>query len=445
MAEAQHAADYNIRSFTVHSHVQEVPVDIAMHVSEIEIYENIELPYLTGTFNMKDDLSLYDGISWNGTEIIEITFESPENIGNYITKKFTPVEIIDTAKASEFIEGLEIKIIETNGFHSAMMQINKCYEGTPDQIIKNILKDNLDMDMEEDDMPSIKPFQEPMKFVVPKINPFEACEVIRQKMSTDLGLPYFLYSTLNTENLQLKSLEEMLRTPSINPKAPYRFSRAYNQSTVSIASEENVVNVSGYTSMHKQNSLILMKSGATAGQHSINDITTGQTIKYNFDVADVFAEMTQAGLIKRDTIPVHHSQYKFNGKMMNDYNTKNIHKVVMNDTYVGINNIHQENTAAAFRLAACNNALRHMLFKTSMTIRVPGRLYLIGHNASLGRQIDFIYPSNNTISEGTSSVTAAEVEDKKRSGVFIIYTARHHFNEQQHNIDMTCVKLGNRK
>ena len=80
-----------------------------------------------------------------------------------------------------------------------------------------------------------------------------------------------------------------------------------------------------------------------------------------------------------------------------------------------------------------------------MTIRVPGRLYLIGHNASLGRQIDFIYPSNNTISEGTSSVTADEVEDKKRSGVFIIYTARHHFNEQQHNIDMTCVKLGNRK
>jgi len=445
MAEAQHAADYNIRSFTVHSHVQEVPVDIAMHVSEIEIYENIELPYLTGTFNMKDDLSLYDGISWNGTEIIEITFESPENIGNYITKKFTPVEVIDTAKASEFIEGLEIKIIETNGFHSAMMQINKCYEGTPDQIIKNILKDNLDMDMEEDDMPSIKPFQEPMKFVVPKINPFEACEVIRQKMSTDLGLPYFLYSTLNTENLQLKSLEEMLRTPSINPKAPYRFSRAYNQSTVSIASEENVVNVAGYTSMHKQNSLILMKSGATSGQHSINDITTGQTIKYNFDVADVFAEMTQAGLIKRDTIPVHHSQYKFNGKMMNEYNTKNIHKVVMNDTYVGINNIHQEKTAAAFRLAACNNALRHMLFKTSMTIRVPGRLYLIGHNASLGRQIDFIYPSNNTISEGTSSVTADEVEDKKRSGVFIIYTARHHFNEQQHNIDMTCVKLGNRK
>jgi hypothetical protein len=188
-----------------------------------------------------------------------------------------------------------------------------------------------------------------------------------------------------------------------------------------------------------------MKSGSTAGQHSITDMTTGQTVEYNFDVDDLFNEMTQAGLIKDDTMPVHHSKYKFNGKLMNEYNTKNIHRFVANDTYLGINNIHQENNAASFRLAACNNALRNMLFKTSMNIRVPGRLYLIGDNASLGRQIDFIYPSNNTISEGESNVTSDEVEDKKRSGVFIIYTARHHFNDQQHNVDMSCVKLGNRK
>jgi len=445
MPEPQHAGDYNIVKFLVHSHVHKSPINIAMHVGEIEIFENIELPYLTGTFNMKDDLSIYDGISWNGTEMIDITFESPENIGHYITKRFTVAEIIDTKKATDNIEAIEIKIIETNAFNNGLMQINKAYSGTPDEIIKKILKDNLDMDMQEDDMPNIKPFQEPMKFVVPFMSPFAACEVIRQKMSTDLGLPYFLYSTLNNKHVQLKSLEEMLITPSINSNAPYRFSQSFNQSTSSIAADENVINVSAYSSMHKQNTLALMKSGSTAGQHSITDITTGQTVNYNFDVSDLFAEMAQIQLIKKDTIPVHHSLYKFNGKMMNEYNTKNIHKIVMNDTYMGFNNIHEENSAAAFRLAACNNALRNMLFKTSMNIRVPGRLYLIGANASLGRQIDFIYPSNNTITEGQSNVTAAEVEDKKRSGVFIIYSARHHFNDQQHNVDMTCVKLGNRR
>ena len=445
MSDIQSAADYNIISFMVHSHRHEKPINIAAHVSELEIYENIELPYLTGTFNMKDDLSMYDGISWNGTEMIDIGFESPENVGNILSKRFTVAEIVDTAKASENIEGLEIKIIETNCFNNNMMQINKAYTGTPDQIIKKILKDNLDMDMEDDDMPGVKPYQETMKFVVPFMTPFQACEEIRARMSTDLGLPYFLYSTLNYPNLQLKSLEEMLNTPSINSHAPYRFSQAFNQSTISVASDENVINVSAYSSTHKQSSLMLMASGSTAGQHSITNMTTGQITKYNWDVDDLFNSMTEVGLIKKDTIPVHHSKYKFNGKLMNEYNTRNVHRAVMNDTYTGINNIHQAGGASAFRLAACNNALRNMLFKTSMNIRVPGRLYLTGHNASLGRQIDFIYPSNNTIPEGESDVTADEVEDKKRSGVFIIYTARHHFNDQQHNVDMSCVKLGNRK
>ena len=445
MPEPQHAGDYNIVSFMVHSHRFEKPVNIAQSIDEIEIYENIELPYLTGTFSMKDDLNIYDALGLNGTEMIDIAFESPDNVGHIISKRFTMVEMISSAKATENIEAFEIKIIETNAFNSAMMQINKCYTGTPVQIIRKILKDNLDIDMAEEDVPDKKPYQEVMKFVVPFMTPFEACEVIRSKMSTDLGLPYFLYSTLNYDTLQLKSLEDMLMTPSINKNIPYRFSQSYNQSTVSAVKEENMINVSAYSSMHKQNSLALMSSGSTAGQHSITDMTTGQTVKYNFDIDELFANMAQVQLIKNDTLPVHHSKYKFNGKMMNEYNTTNVHRAVANDTYTDINNIHQETNAGAFRLAACNNALRNMLFKSSMSIRVPGRIYLLGDNASLGRQIDFIYPSNNSAPTGTGEVSGDDMEDKKRSGVFIIYTARHHFNDTQHNVDMSCVKLGNRK
>jgi len=445
MSAPNSAGDYDIISVLVHSHKHEKPINIASHVSEIEIYENIELAYLTGTFNMKDDLSMYDGFSWNGTEMIDISFESPENVGNIISKRFTIAKIIDTAKSSENIEAVEIKIVETNCFNNQMQKINKCYTGTPEQIIKNILKDNLDMDMADEDMPGVKCYQKTMKFIVPNLSPLQACEIIRSRMSTDLGLPYFLYATLNTRNVQLKSLDEMLRTPSINKTAPYRYSQVYNQSTTSIQSDENVINVSDYSSTDKQSSIRLMATGATAGQHSVTDMTTGQTLEYTFDVEDLFENMIADQLITKDTTPVHHSKYKFKGKLMNEYNTFNRHKAVGNGTYNGVNNIHQEENAGAFRLAACNNALRHMMFKTSMSIRVPGRLYLIGSNASLGRQIDFIYPSNQTIQEGSSNVSAAELEDKKRSGVFIIYTARHHFNEQQHNVDMSCVKLGNRK
>ena len=89
MPEPQHAGDYNIVSFMVHSHRFEKPVNIAQSIDEIEIYENIELPYLTGTFSMKDDLNIYDALGLNGTEMIDIGFESPYNVGHIISKRFT--------------------------------------------------------------------------------------------------------------------------------------------------------------------------------------------------------------------------------------------------------------------------------------------------------------------------------------------------------------------
>ena len=87
MADMQHAGDYRIISFVVYSHKHTEPIDIVSHVDEIEIYENIGLPYLTGSFSMKDDMRFYDGVGINGTEMIEITLESPKNLGHQIIKR----------------------------------------------------------------------------------------------------------------------------------------------------------------------------------------------------------------------------------------------------------------------------------------------------------------------------------------------------------------------
>ena len=445
MADVQHAGDYTIVSFLVYSHKHEKPINIVSHVDEIEIYENIGMPYLTGTFSMKDDMRFYDGVGINGTEMIEITLESPENVGHQILKRFTIFEIISAAKATDNIEVLEIKIVENNCFNNNLMQINKAYSGTPDIIIAKILKDNLNLDMKEGDLPAIKPYQKTMKVVIPYMTPFTAAQWICSMMSTDLGLPYFLFATLNDENIQLKSLEEMLRNPAWNKESPYNFSAAYNQATSHLASDKNVFNVGAYSGHSKENTFSLMASGATAGVRSITNATSGQLIDYFFDVDTLFQDLSDMEIIDRDHEPVFHSKYDFNGKPMNEYNTFNSHRIVANETYNGIANIYEETTTGAYRLQSCKNALHNMIMKSSINIRVPGIMYMVGANASIGRQIDFIYPANNTNVISQSSASDEDVIDKKRSGTYVIYTARHHFVDTQHNVDMSCVKLGNRK
>ena len=188
MAERQHAGDYRILNFDVYSHRHQEKINIAQHVDELEIYENINLPYLTGTFSMKDDMRFYDGVGINGTEVIEITLESPENPANTILKRFSIVKITSTAKAADNIEVLEIKIAENSLFNNNLMQINKVYSGTPDIIVAKILKDNLNLDM---DLPLIKPYQKSLKVVIPYMTPFDAALWVCSMMSTQLGLPYF--------------------------------------------------------------------------------------------------------------------------------------------------------------------------------------------------------------------------------------------------------------
>jgi hypothetical protein len=452
MAERQHAGDYRILSFDVYSHRHQEKINIAQHVDELEIYENINNPYLTGTFSMKDDMRFYDGVGINGTEVIEITLESPENPANTILRRFSIVKITSTAKAADNIEVLEIKIAENSLFNNNLMQINKVYSGTPDIIVAKILKDNLNLDV---DLPLVKPYQKSLKVVIPYMTPFDAALWVCSMMSTRLGLPYFLFATLNDVpespevpkgvNIQLKSLEEMLRNPAWNKNSPYRFSASYNQATSTLASDNNMFNVGAYSGFNKENVFSLMASGSTAGLHSITDATTGQLIDYHFDVDTLFKSLSDMEIIDTDHEPVFHSKYDFNGKPMYEYNTFNSHIIVSNQTYNGISNIYEETSTGAYRLHACKNALQNMIMKSSINIRVPGIMFMTGYNASIGRQIDFIYPANNTNIRSQSTVSDEDTVDRMRSGTYVIYTARHHFNNTQHNVDMSCVKLGNRK
>ena len=441
MAGMQHAGDYNLKSFLLSSHNHNVTIDLTTHVDEIEIFENIGNPYLSGSFVMKDDMRFYDGVDINGTEKIEIVLESPRG-EDTITKMFSLASVNSTIKSADNTEALDIKIVENKLFNNNLMQINKAYTGTPDIIIAKILKDNLNLDI---DLPAIKPYQKTIKVVIPYMTPFAAAAWVCSMMSTELGLPYFLFATLNDKNIQLKSLEEMLRTKAWNSHAPYRFSSAYNQTTAGIDDDLNAFNVSAYSSMHKENVLELIGSGSTAGLRSISDVTSGQLINYSFNVDTLFQQLLETELIDTDHVPVFTSKYIFEGKEMNEYNSFNSHKVVANQTYNGVANIYEETSTSAYRLHACKNALHNMIMKTAISIRVPGIMYMGGINASIGKQIDFIYPANNTNIAGQSSVADQDVIDKKRSGTYVIYTARHHFNNTQHNVDMSCVKLGNRK
>ena len=73
------------------------------------------------------------------------------------------------------------------------MQINKAILALLILLLQKILKDNLNLDV---DLPLIKPYQKSIKVVIPYMTPFSCMSWICSMMSTELGLPYFLFAHL---------------------------------------------------------------------------------------------------------------------------------------------------------------------------------------------------------------------------------------------------------
>ena len=62
-----------------------------------------------------------------------------------------------------------------------------------------------------------------MKVIIPNLDPIEAALWLTQRASTKEGLPFYLFSTLGTDNLILKDLEKMLTQQAINTETPYTY------------------------------------------------------------------------------------------------------------------------------------------------------------------------------------------------------------------------------
>ena len=122
-------------------------VKINKSVFQVDIFEHLDRPFLSGQIIVKDDVNLYDTFfNVKGTERLLLVFSDASN-NNPISKRFVLRKVASSRKTDETTEVLIFSIIEEIYFIDTFSQFSKAYKGTPDQIIKNILKDKLQRDL----------------------------------------------------------------------------------------------------------------------------------------------------------------------------------------------------------------------------------------------------------------------------------------------------------
>lgn len=432
------SSDYVIKSVKIRKFNKEL--EIRNIVEEINIFENIELPYLTGRILFKDDNRIFDSVGFDGVEELDITIAQPGTAELDITKKFIVRSVADAKKSSDLLEIVVLNLIEKIGYDGMLEKFSKAYTGKPIEIIQKIVKEKFEG--VELQLPKVQPIQKDMKVVIPYLNPWEAIAFILNKASTEDGLPYYMYSTLNSDKLIIKSLEEMVTTDPWNRNSPFRYSKAYIQKSSDPDDRASIFNVEDFeTPNSSEDTLKLVLSGAVGAKFNISDVVTGRQESGRLDMQLILSKLKEKNIISSENIEILTPNYA-NNQLLTDKNSFYKHIAVMSNTYDDYPNYYQEEEYDQYRKAFVKQAFEYLIFKSAINITLPGYAFLQGADNTVGSRIKYFHMNNDLAATEQSFASEDKFKDLKRSGDYTIYSTRHVFYATRHRMHLTAVKLG---
>ena len=412
------------------------PIELKRVVIDLDIFEHIDKPYLTAQMVVADQTNLYETAGIITGEKITITLLSSKgDIAIPITKIF---RVVKTAikYATDESQLIIFELIEEIGFLSNIFNVNRHYSGKIGSILNKISKQYLEkeVDFRSDE-------KQRVSVIVPNMDPIEALNWFKDRATTTDGFPFYLYSTLVGEKLFFRDLGTMLSAPVINPNEKFKNDKASaNSPSVKMIINHDFEN---YDTIFRQ-----IGMGIVGASYRYIDTTQENIQKFNFDIRkDLYDVLIAKGIMQGQDNPDFSELYKINGKSFNKIKSRNM-------TMVGGTNA-QRNTAtseydlgyseaktvAGYKQQIIAKAMDNVLKRASLTIIVPGINFIDGDkHLTIGNNIAIEFAKSTADRD-----RSVEQIDTRRSGNYMILSARHMFKREQYDISLGCVKLGNLK
>ena len=427
-------------------------------VSEFSIYEHIDKPFLTAEMVMVDtdpNINLLNEIHFMGTEKVSIEISTQEDADFRIKKQFVVTEVRLSAKNNDASEVMLIKLIEDVGYLSSLMRVSRSFTSKKIDIIEklvNLTGRNLaaqkpdTFNLTEDKLTRV---------IVPNMMPLQAANWIKDGLYTDEGMPFFLYSTISSDTIFLSELNRML-TRNKMAENDFVFSQAYDhQSFVnaqtptnrdkSISYIDGSYTILKYEVANTDDTISLARKGYTTAEYNFVDTTLGQNTKIDYRMSDTYRKLMNNGvLIGTTKFPTYDFIAEFDNKRIEDYITREITHFSTSrqyNDYTEVEGYHEGRQKNRHEQKIVSKSLRWWLLKQSIDISVPGaNFFKRNNNQSIGNKISLAFAGNMPADYTTNR---DHLIDKKKSGEYLIYAARHQFSGNFYNVNLTCAKLGN--
>ena len=467
-AQSQSATDFVLEEAVITSSDGEEFV-ITDVITDVDVYEHLDKPYITGVATFLDPESALERINFYGVEKFFIRLKLPENSAVPIEKTFLISKVVKSIRTNDSQNVITIHLLEDIAYLSEMQNVNKSYFGKGYEIISKIVKEFLGKELSKPrdagpEHESSQDAQGQFGVVIPDMRPLKAADWIKDRITTSDASPFYFFSTLTNKDLHLVHLSEMLGDTAVNENiAPYRFSQAYaneeNQSIfnqsysiqrVSAPSTDELlkINSNGFLNSefafhdvtrnkvtypgHRQSGNNKNKNRWTARDMYETRAVLGKALGKFIDLEEAYP--IEAGLEEKggdaQAVPFH---------LRNSSNlVSNIYSTDLYDA--NIYSLGESRSNGEFLERLDSKGLRHWTINYSLDFTLPGRNFISGIvHSTIGNKykLSFLSPTR----QGQS----ANQEDHKKSGDYLVYAARHSFTREGYVVHLTGVKLEDKR
>ncbi len=433
--DLDNVSDYVFDSIVLISERISDDVDIKEAVSDLEIYENLDLPYLTAKLVFVDNANVMKDADILGGEKIEIQLRSLKAGSKSLSKTFYISKIISTERSSDHTEVNYIELIEDIVYISNLKNVNRYYSGSATDIIEKISENFLSKEIGKISSESVS-----RDLIVPNLSPVEAMLWLRNTMSTVEGYPFYLFSTFFGEKLALADLGTLLQITPINP-IPYR---ANQGASVSQEPEIAARVLNGYRFGESEDLYKLIRKGVIGSNYNYINTLNNKTNNFSFDVVkDFLKPLIEKGTLGKQKNVGYTPEFELDGIPFNELKSRTITRLgsslpFRTDTSK-INRIgySEEKNIANYKRRVTATAMNLMIKKSPLHFAVDGLDFITGNtHFTIGNNVDiqFLAP---LIDNETNRI------DTKRSGKYLIYSAKHVFKKEKYDLIMTGIKMGN--
>lgn len=406
------------------------PVDIATTVTDLDVFEHLDKPYVTAVLGFVDVEDLVGAMNLSGGERVSVTLKTNIEESIPVTKIFYIDKVVSANKTSGNEEFFTLHLIEDHAFKSNLLNVNKSYTGKTSKIVEKIAKDFLDtkVDILSSDI-------QEAKVIVPNLTPMDAMCWVKNRSTTSTGYPYYLFSNLIDLNLQFVDLQTMMTAKTMNDQegAEYTHYESQMGSETSLGRRRVIM---AYQSRDNYDLYSLIEKGLLGAEYRYLDIIKKEDNKFEFDVDKEVNE-----LLSKDDI-VQSRQYSSYDSARYDWSTgkissRKITRIGSSEIFDDNKSLSQRGEIAQYRLNEVSRAMSELLKTEAMSFVVNGLDFFDGgESTTIGNKLRIRFLKNSITDD-------SDKFDHKKSGDYLMFACKHSFTPREYTLTFSGVKLSN--